>query len=299
MVCGHAAIAFRSPGRWSVGPGTIFWIPMHRGYIKLWRCFERNAFANKPECVSLWLHMLCMANYTEKKVVLGGKVVTLQPGQFATSRKSLSARVGISENKTERLLSLLKSEQQIKQQSFSKFRIITITNWDKYQNSEQQNEQQIDSSQTANRQQLDTNKKERIKECKKSKKTDSVPNGTVSSELDRPHPKQPAEEIIERLNSATGKQFRADSKKTITLISARIREGFCVDDFFRVIDNKAEKWLGDPKMVDFLRPETLFGTKFESYLNEREAKPGRLKGVVSEKTERTITNLQNWSPPNV
>ena len=110
--------------------------------------------------------------------------------------------------------------------------------------------------------------------------------------------KPPVEEIVSYLNQRTGKQFLPNTKKTITLITARFREGFCVDDFYRVIDNKTDKWLGDPKMVDFLRPETLFGTKFESYLNERDAKPSRLKGIVSEKTERTITNLQNWSPKN-
>jgi hypothetical protein len=46
-----------------------------------------------------------------------------------------------------------------------------------------------------------------------------------------------------------------------------MNEGFTVGDFKKVIDNKTAEWL-DTKMEQYLRPETLFGTKFESYLNQ-------------------------------
>ena len=51
-------------------------------------------------------------------------------------------------------------------------------------------------------------------------------------------------------------------------IRARLREGFKYPDFERVIDAKYREWNGSPKMAKYLRPETLFGTKFDSYLNE-------------------------------
>ena len=41
-----------------------------------------------------------------------------------------------------------------------------------------------------------------------------------------------------------------------------------MDDFKRVIDTKVKQWLNDDNMRKYLRPETLFGTKFEAYLNE-------------------------------
>lgn len=41
-----------------------------------------------------------------------------------------------------------------------------------------------------------------------------------------------------------------------------------MEDFEKVIDTKTAQWLNDPIMNKFLRPETLFGPKFESYLNE-------------------------------
>lgn len=56
-------------------------------------------------------------------------------------------------------------------------------------------------------------------------------------------------------------------------MSARIKEGASLDDFKRVIDTKEKKWNVEPEggekdMRQYLRPETLFGTKFQSYLNE-------------------------------
>ena len=63
--------------------------------------------------------------------------------------------------------------------------------------------------------------------------------------------------------------YRATGKKTQSLIQARFNEKFTVDDFKKGIDVKTSQWLNDSKMNSYLRPETLFGTKFESYLNEQ------------------------------
>lgn len=83
-------------------------------------------------------------------------------------------------------------------------------------------------------------------------------------------------EIVDYLNGRTGAAYRAASKKTRTLIKARLKEGFSREDFFSVIDKKAEEWSGT-EFQAYLRPETLFGTKFESYLNQKVARkrPGR------------------------
>src|SRR5699024_8388563 len=75
-------------------------------------------------------------------------------------------------------------------------------------------------------------------------------------------------EIVEYLNLKADKQYRATTKKTQSLIKARVNEGFGVDDFKKVIDNKAAEWKNDNDMNKFLRPETLFGNKFEGYLNQ-------------------------------
>lgn len=78
----------------------------------------------------------------------------------------------------------------------------------------------------------------------------------------------PYQEIMSYFNQQAGTSYRASSKATQRLISARTNEGFTVDDFKKVIDIKVANWKDDPKMSQYLRPATLFGTKFESYLNE-------------------------------
>jgi uncharacterized phage protein (TIGR02220 family) len=75
--------------------------------------------------------------------------------------------------------------------------------------------------------------------------------------------------IVEYLNQKAGTNYRASSANTKRHIHARISDGFTVDDFKTVIDKKCGQWIGDPKMQKFLRPETLFGSKFEGYLNEQ------------------------------
>ncbi|MDK0695888.1 conserved phage C-terminal domain-containing protein [Clostridium perfringens] len=79
--------------------------------------------------------------------------------------------------------------------------------------------------------------------------------------------------VIDKLNTLANKSYKTSSKKTQQLIRARVNEGFTVEDFYKVIENKVCTWKDDPKMDQYLRPATLFGTKFESYLNEKATKP--------------------------
>lgn len=80
-------------------------------------------------------------------------------------------------------------------------------------------------------------------------------------------------DIVAYLNEKTGSNYKWQSRDTQKHISARINDGYTLDDFKTVIDVKSAEWLGDTKMSKFLRPSTLFGTKFESYLNQKVNKP--------------------------
>ncbi len=80
-------------------------------------------------------------------------------------------------------------------------------------------------------------------------------------------------DIVAYLNEKTGSNYKWQSKDTQKHISARINDGYTLDDFKTVIDVKSAEWLGDMKMSRYLRPSTLFGTKFESYLNQKANKP--------------------------
>jgi uncharacterized phage protein (TIGR02220 family) len=87
-------------------------------------------------------------------------------------------------------------------------------------------------------------------------------------------------EIIRYLNKITGAHYKPNTPDTVKHIKARLKEGFTLEDFKYVIDIKCAEWKGKfnkegKSMEDFLRPITLFGTRFESYLNQ--AKPDPLQ----------------------
>ncbi|MBJ8031046.1 conserved phage C-terminal domain-containing protein [Bacillus cereus group sp. N21] len=99
--------------------------------------------------------------------------------------------------------------------------------------------------------------------------TDKQNNTMSSSDEDDNQSLIPYEDIVSYLNEKIGKSFKHKTAKTRTLIKARFKDGFTIDDFKQVIDIKTAQWLTDSNMNQYLRPETLFGTKFEGYLNEK------------------------------
>lgn len=86
--------------------------------------------------------------------------------------------------------------------------------------------------------------------------------------------------IISYLNIKAGTNFKYSTKTTQNKIQARLNDGFTVDDFKKVIDTKVKSWGRDQTYSKYLRPETLFGSKFESYLNESEL-TSNAKGTYS------------------
>lgn len=89
--------------------------------------------------------------------------------------------------------------------------------------------------------------------------TDTITNTVSNTDIYK--------EIISYLNMILDSNYKYTTKKTQDCIKARLNEGFTVDDFKTVIDKKAKEWLGTD-MEKYLRPETLFGNKFEGYLNQ-------------------------------
>lgn len=97
-----------------------------------------------------------------------------------------------------------------------------------------------------------------------TKTTTEITNNNILSPSSTAYPYK---DVIDYLNQRTGKNYKSTTKKNQTVIRARTDEGFSLDDFKRVIDNKVAEWKGT-NMEKYLRPETLFGTKFEGYLNQ-------------------------------
>lgn len=97
--------------------------------------------------------------------------------------------------------------------------------------------------------------------------------------------------ILSRLNEKAGTNYRASTKSTQSHINARLAEGFTVDDFFSVIDKKCAEWKGDEKMEKYLRPETLFGSKFENYLNAPAIPKRGASGITVSKRDSELDDI--------
>ena len=128
------------------------------GWIKLHRKLYEKGFSGMPDYVAIWLYILVHAQHKDQEIVLNKQVVKINRGSLITGRKKLSSVTGVSESKTYRILKYLEIEQQIEQQKFNKFTVISIVNYDKYQASEQEDAQQVNNRRTTDEQQMNTYK---------------------------------------------------------------------------------------------------------------------------------------------
>lgn len=146
------------------------WIKVHRGLLD-WK------FANKPDYMAVWMNLLLSASHDGYDTAVGNQLVSVKKGQIITGRKRISKETGVQEMKVERILSALVLYQQIEQQTFTKYRLISIVKWDEYQTTEQQSEQQMNNKRTTNEQQMNTIKND--KNVKTIKPSSSSPDEVV------------------------------------------------------------------------------------------------------------------------
>lgn len=129
------------------------------GWIKIHRKIWDNPIIRKDNTHFLvWMYLLLHATHKEYDVIFNNQRITLKQGQLLVGRRSIAVELGVSESKIQRILKLFESEQQIEQQTTPQNRLISILNWDKYQNSEQPFEQQVNNNRTTSEQQVNTNK---------------------------------------------------------------------------------------------------------------------------------------------
>lgn len=128
------------------------WIKIHR------KILENPIICKDSDYLAVWIYLLLNATHREIPALFKGKKIILQKGQLITGRKSMANQLKISESKIYRIINDFKSEHQIEQQTSNKNSVITILNWNKYQQIEQQNEQQMNNKRTTDEQQVNTNK---------------------------------------------------------------------------------------------------------------------------------------------
>ena len=117
---------------------------METGFILIHRKIVTWEWYQNPNTFRVFLHCLLMANFVDGR--FEGKEI--KRGQFVTSLQKLSEQTSLSLRQVRTSLEHLILTGELTSKSYSKFRVITVVNYDKYQN----NDRQIDSQLTGNRQ---------------------------------------------------------------------------------------------------------------------------------------------------
>jgi uncharacterized phage protein (TIGR02220 family) len=202
------------------------------GWVKIHRSMLSWGWFDDQKTLHVFITILLSANREDGE----WHGIKVKRGQWVTGRKKLSKITGLSERQVRTALSNLKTTNELTIKTTNKFSVITVVNWDTYQ-------------------------------IKNGKTTSETPNKPPTNDH-----KQEVKEVIQYLNSVTGKSYSEKAKGNIESISGRLSDGYTLADCKKVIDNKWHEWRGT-EFENFVRPLTLFApTKFDSYLNDTQHK---------------------------
>ena len=248
------------------------WICLHR---KIQECVIWDS-EEKFDYRSAWIDLLLLANHEDKKIMFDGKPIVVKRGQRITSVRKLADRWHWGIERTTRFLRMLEDEKMIIKESDKRRTLLTIVNYGVYNdmpNTDRYSNGTL--TDTVPEHQPDTNNNDN---------NDNNENNDKDIEI--------IKNIIEYLNTKSLKNYKYSTEKNKKHIRARLKEGFKEEDFKRVIDIKCEEWMDDPKMNQYLRPETLFGTKFESYLQQKKIKA---KNKTAEELDQFYDMARKWA----
>lgn len=146
------------------------------GWLKLYRSILDSAVFQDAEVLKVWIWLLCNVAFEQHDTICYGKVIHLKPGQIATGRKKIAQCTDLNENKVYRALTALKSLGNIEIKATNKYSIITVVNWDKYQeeNGKKTSSEQQTNSKTTTEEQQDNSKRTQHKNGKNGKKEKNI-----------------------------------------------------------------------------------------------------------------------------
>lgn len=227
---------------------------LENGYIKLYRSFLNWEWHDNEYMLTVFIHCLMLANWKDKR--WHGQVI--ERGSFITSYEKLAKACGITRNTCMKCCKTLQETGELTIKSTRQYTLITVNNYAKYQEENGSVAQGV-AQEVA----------QGVAQGVAHPVSNTVSNTVRTTEESKKVKNKEIIDIVLFLNKRTGKNYKPESNKTVRLINARFNEGFKKEDFYTVIDKKCNEWSGT-KMEQYLRPETLFGTKFESYLNQRQ-----------------------------
>lgn len=217
-----------------------------------------------PECdtiIVIWFKLLCLAGKQNNGGVFQLGQIPYTDEMFAAIFRRPINTVRLALNTFERfgMIEIIRET-------------VTIPNWGKHQSLDAYEKKKIRDRERIARKRAE---QKALIEMSPDMSPDTSPV-VASLEEDKEEEKEREKEIyisiVSYLNEKAGTKYKPTTAKTKSAIKARLSEGFTVDDFKTVIDKKCAEWIGDDMMEKYLRPETLFGTKFEGYLNAKVSK---------------------------
>ena len=145
---------------------------MQEGWIKIHRkMLDSPVVMKDADHVAIWMYILLNATHAECPTVVKGEKIILKPGQLITGSIVIGTKLKIDESKVRRVLNNFKNDGQIDRQTSNKNSLITVLNWDLYQNSDGQNDIQVTDKRRTSDGQVTTNKNvKNIKNDKNVKK---------------------------------------------------------------------------------------------------------------------------------
>lgn len=131
-----------------------------QGWFKFYpKTLENPIIMKDGEHLAVWTYLLMKASHKEFDIVFGNERMTIKPGQVVTGRRQIASDLKFDENKVYRILVSFKNAQQIEQRTDRQKSVITILNWELYQDSEQRNEQRVNNDRTTSEQRVNTKKR--------------------------------------------------------------------------------------------------------------------------------------------
>jgi len=123
---------------------------MQSGYVKVYRKALDKKWLSNHKLWVVWTYCLMKASYKKTEVIVGLQVIKLEPGQFVFGLKVASKDLKIPKTTIYRILKFLKSEGNLSIKAENKFSIITIMNWERYQDTKNQNGKQMENKRKTN-----------------------------------------------------------------------------------------------------------------------------------------------------
>jgi len=145
-----------------------------QGWIKTHRRMLQSSVFKNPELFKTWMWCLMKATHKPHKQMVGMTEIELEEGQFIFGRKQAALELNLGESKIYRFIKSLEKQTKVELKPNNKFTVVTIVNWGTYQDTENENEQQMNNKRTTNEQQMDTNKN--VKNVKKKLLSENFPD---------------------------------------------------------------------------------------------------------------------------